>query len=189
MQSQFNRLFFALWPDAATRAAAYQTAQDLRAKHQTKGYLVKPERYHITLHFLGDYVPAEIETAALQAAGQVKAAPFTLKLDRAGCFRNRQIPCWLGPWETPPGMTALYQQLHAALTAAQITPERLRFAPHLTIIRDAKRPVPHTPITPVVWEIREFVLIRSLLQKQPAEYAVLARYSLAPGAPGMLPPV
>lgn len=185
-----NRLFFALWPDDAVRTACAQAARDLKLRVQPGGYLIRPERYHITLLFLGDFVPAEKEAAARQAASLLRAAPFTLALDRAGSFsRNRQIPWWLGTRETPVGLSALYHDLREALVGAGVQPDRMKFVPHLTVIRDAHRALPDTAIKPVSWGVKEFVLIRSLLQRQPVEYELLGRWPLVEGAqaPGKSP--
>lgn len=174
-----NRLFFALWPDEATRERAHQAAGDLQQRHRPGGYLIRPQRYHITLIFLGEDVAAEQEVAAQRAAATVRSEPFTLTLDRAGGFRNRKVPCWLGPQEPPVALAQLFLRLNAALGEASVTPQRATFVPHLTIIRDAKRTLPSTAIEPIPWAVSEFVLIRSALQRQPPEYEVVERYPLA----------
>ncbi len=178
-----NRLFFAICPDEATRTRAHAAASALHERHRPGGYLIKPHRYHITLLFLGDFVPPEQEALALQAATTVRSPPFSLVLDRAGGFRNRKVPCWLGPQRPPAALELLYGRLHAAMIKAQITPERLRFVPHLTIIRDARHTLPSTEIAPITWPIDDFVLIRSVLNTHPPEYQVLGRYPLDPAAP------
>ncbi|MGH8528682.1 MAG: RNA 2',3'-cyclic phosphodiesterase [Nevskiales bacterium] len=177
-----NRLFFALWPDDTTRMRVHQAASALQEQHRPGGYLIRPQRYHITLIFLGDFVPPEQEAAALTAASAVNGQPFALTLDRAGGFRNRKVPCWLGPERPPAALELLYRNLHSALVDARIKPERLRFVPHLTIIREAKHTLPSTAIKPIDWPIHEFVLIRSVLQRQPPEYEILGRYPLDPSA-------
>ncbi|MGH8530788.1 MAG: RNA 2',3'-cyclic phosphodiesterase [Nevskiales bacterium] len=178
-----NRLFFALWPDDATRVHAHAAAAALQEQQHPGGYLIKPQRYHITLLFLGDFVPPEQEALALQAAATVKIPPFSLRLERAGGFRNRKVPCWLGPEHPPAVLELLHKDLHMAMMRAQVKPERLRFVPHLTIIRDAKHTLPSTAVKPIEWLIHEFVLIRSVLQRQPPEYQILRRYPLDPSAP------
>ena len=69
-----NRLFFALWPNEAVRTACHSAAKQLNIRLPSGGYLSKPERYHITLLFLGDRVPKAQEEAALKAAAMVRAA-------------------------------------------------------------------------------------------------------------------
>ena len=175
---ELNRLFFALWPGESVRASCSEAARDLRVRMQPSGYLSAPERYHITLLFLGDTVSPEQQVLALQAAASVHAPPFNLKLDSASSFRNKQIPWWLGPREPPVELNLLQERLHEAMTAARVVPERMRFVPHLTILRDARTPLPTTAIKPVEWKVDEFVLLRSRLDVQPMRYEILGRWPL-----------
>lgn len=179
-----NRLFFALWPDDSVRVAVHQAAKALKLKMQPRGYLSALERYHITLIFLGDFVSAANEAAAMQAAGRVQAAPFQLDLDTAGSFKNNHIPWWLGARETPEALHQLYRQLHERLVAAQVLPERMKFTPHLTILRDAGIALPKTPVPSIPWAVEEFVLVRSRLDLKPIRYELLGRWPLT-GADGV----
>ncbi|SFF39291.1 2'-5' RNA ligase [Fontimonas thermophila] len=177
-----NRLFFALWPSAAVRQACAEAARGLRMRMQPTGYLSPPDRYHITLLFLGDFVPADKEAAARQAASLVRSPPFALRLDQAGSFRNRAIPWWLGMRELPPQLERLHERLRDAMLRVGVTPDRMRFVPHLTVVRDAGKPLPPTPVTPIDWAVDEFVLVRSRLDRNPVEYELLGRWPLT-GAP------
>lgn len=173
-----NRLFFALWPDDAVRAAALEAARDLKVRMQPGGHLTRPEMLHVTLAFLGNTLSAEQEAAARECAEQVRAAPFTLVLDHAGSFRQDKIPWWLGARETPPALAALHRQLHTLLLRAKIAPERERFMPHLTVLRDAGQRLPTTPVRPIRWEVSDFVLMRSRMDLQPVIYELLGHWSL-----------
>lgn len=183
-----NRLFFALIPDEATRAACAEAARDLKTRMQPDGYLLKPERYHITLPYLGDYVSTEQEAAAKQVAQLVSFPPFTLTLDQASSFKNSEIPWYLAPLEAPPELTLLHDHLRDVLRKSGVTVDRMRFTPHLTVVRNATVGLPPTRIKPVVWQVKEFVLIRSVLHGQPAEYQVLGRWSLNGTTPPNGPP-
>lgn len=183
-----NRLFFALWPDEATRAACAQAARDLKTRMQPDGYLLKPERYHITLPYLGDYVSPEQEAAALKVAQLVSLPPFNLTLDQANSFRNREVPWYLAPLEVPAELTLLHDHLRDALKGAGVVVERMRFVPHLTVVRNATVQLPPTRIKPVEWQVREFVLVRSVLHDQPAEYQILGRWPLNGVMPRNQPP-
>lgn len=175
---QLNRLFFALWPDETVRSASREAARQLNLRLQPGGYLSSPERYHLTLLFLGDQVLPQHERAARLAVDALRAAPFDLCFDQAGSFRNKSIPWWLGPRQVPAGLTRLQERLRESLQRAQVPVDRMRFVPHLTIARDARRVLPVTPIAPIVWPVREFVLIRSHLDRQPVEYEILQRWAL-----------
>ncbi|MFT4047117.1 MAG: RNA 2',3'-cyclic phosphodiesterase [Solimonas sp.] len=176
-----NRLFFALWPGEAVRAACHAAARQLNLRLPSGGYLGAPERYHITLLFLGDHVPKPQEAAALRAAALVRAAPFTLTLDYASSFRNREIPWWLGARAEPQALSDFYGRLRDAVVQAGVSLERMRFVPHLTIVRNAKIALPPTPVEPIRWDVAEFALIRSRLDHKPVSYEVLGRWPLLDG--------
>ncbi len=180
---QLNRLFFALWPEATAREACRDAARQLNIRLASSGRLTSAERYHLTLLFLGDQVPAAREAAAIEAAGRVQAPPFTLTLDQAGSFKNREVPWWLGPREAPPELGLLHERLREALQRAGVPPERMRFVPHLTIVREAAQILPPTPVAPISWDVREFVLIRSRLDLQPMRYEIVGRWPLRADAP------
>jgi 2'-5' RNA ligase len=79
----------------------------------------------------------------------------------------------------------LGQQLRK--TVSHLSRERNSgFTPHLTIGRQASQRLRPTLITPITWQVKEFVLIRSILHEYPARYETLGRFPLR-GAP--LPPM
>ena len=173
--AEANRLFFALWPDDATRAACAAVARDLKLRMQPGADLLQPEHYHITLPYLGDAVSEEQQQAALQVAQRVSLPPFTLTLDQAGSFKNRDVPWYLCPQQTPPELGLLHDHLRDALRVDGVTVQRKHFVPHLTVVRNASVALPLTQIRPVQWRVLEFVLIRSV---QPGEYQLLGRWPL-----------
>lgn len=176
---KLNRLFFALWPDAAVRAACLDAQRDLKLRNSiTGGKWTAVERLHLTLLFLGSAITAEQEAAVLAVAARVQSPPFTVNLDHAGCFRKKSPPWWLGTRNVPAELTALLVQLNAGLLEARVSPDRERFAAHVTILRDAPRTLPETAIKPIAWDVRDFVLVRSHLERQPAEYEVVGRWPL-----------
>lgn len=161
-----------------------QAAREIKLRSQPGGTLSTPELLHLTLVFLGDFVDVEQQARACEAAARVRAAPFTLKLDCAGSFRNnKQIPYWLAPREKSAPLELLYRELREKIVAAGVMPDRMKFVPHLTIIRDTQRPLPDTAIKPIVWEVQEFVLLRSLLHQRPVTYEVLGRWPLIEASP------
>lgn len=175
-----HRLFFALWPDEATRARMAEAAAALKAQQRPSGRWIKPHRYHLTLQFLGDHpaLPEALARQACVAADTVSTPAFDLTLDHAGSFRNRSIPWWLGCHEPPAPLLQLWRAIDVALRGYGIVPkESSRLVPHVTVLRDASAPLPATPIAPIVWPIVEFVLIHSRLGAR-SEYALLQRWPL-----------
>ncbi|RDZ28259.1 RNA 2',3'-cyclic phosphodiesterase [Lysobacter silvisoli] len=180
--TDIHRLFFALLPDAATRARIADQASALRDRHQAGGRLIGAHRYHLTLQFLGDADRFDEQRAqAAQTAGAgVVASAFDLPLDRAGSFRNRSIPWWLGCERTPPQLQALWERLGLALAKRGVRVEGgSALTPHVTIVRDAAGALhPPVGIEPILWRVRDFALIHSQLGSRNA-YTVLGQWPLA----------
>ncbi|WP_342315577.1 RNA 2',3'-cyclic phosphodiesterase [Lysobacter sp. FW306-1B-D06B] len=176
---ELHRLFFALWPDDALRARIAATAGALVQAHAPGGRALKPDRYHVTLQFLGDFrpLPETLLASARAAADSVRAAAFELPLDQLGSFRGSDV-WWLGSQETPEGLRRLWDALGRALAQQRVpVKSAASFVPHLTIQRDVRRHLAPTPVPALSWPVREFVLIDS----QPGRgtpYDVVGRWSL-----------
>src|SRR6266478_6212584 len=91
------RLFFALWPDPATRAAIAALARDVG--RETDGRAVAADNVHLTLIFLGEQ-PAEIVPQLCASGAAIEFSAFRLALDEVDCWRKTGI-AWLGASETP----------------------------------------------------------------------------------------
>jgi 2'-5' RNA ligase len=177
---EVHNLFFALWPDEATRARIASAVETLRAGPVPQGRWIKPSRYHLTLQFLGEHpaLPEDLIGCADRAAARVDAAAFDIDLDIAGSFGNTRIPCWLGSSEPPPGLRVLHDALGTALREAGCrVVGGTSFTPHLTILRDADRPLQARLAMPLRWRVEEFVLIHSRTQPI-APYRACGRWRL-----------
>lgn len=178
---ELHRLFFALMPDGTTRDGLHHAALQLHATNPSGGRLVNPRRYHLTLQFLGDFdgLPQALVAGACAAAAKVKVAPFTLLLDRAGGFRNRSIPWWLGPAGEVPGLASLWHELGLELARAGVrVPGAQGFRPHVTVLRDASHVLPETLIAPVTWYVDRFALVCSVPGGK-SSYTALGTWPLA----------
>lgn len=173
-----NRLFFALWPGAAVREVIAQAARDLRVRMPSGGRAVDPERFHLTLAFLGNAVSASQQAALLAAAGGLRVPRFDLRLDTAGSFRKPQGPWWLGCSRPPEMLRTLHDRLRDLALACGISADRGRFVPHVTIARQAQASLPPTRVQPIDWTACEFMLVRSLLDAQAPAYEILGRWPL-----------
>jgi 2'-5' RNA ligase len=176
-----HNLFFALWPDADVRAQIDATARHLKQVHAPSGRWIKPHRYHLTLHFLGEHVnlPADLVAAACAAGDRVSGRAFDFALDRAASFANRKIPWWLGCRELAPGLAQLRDGISAGLRASGYgIRDEVDAVAHVTILRDADRALPATPIAPIKWAVGEFVLIDSRLGHE-SSYTLMRRWALS----------
>ena len=167
------RLFFALWPDDATRDALNRTGKWL---HQHwGGRRMRAETVHITLAFLGE-TPSDRVDDLVACAENVGTDAYDLVLDQAGYWRHNRIG-WLGASETPPQHFDLVRALATGLQQAGFPVDARPHVPHVTLLRNSRGgEVP--ACTPVVWPIREFVLVQSDLDADGAHYEVIRRWEL-----------
>jgi 2'-5' RNA ligase len=151
------RLFFALWPDEAAARRLAELSGSLAAR--SAGKPVPLEKVHLTLAFLGELAPVRAE-AARQAAAQVRSRAFALELDEVGSFRSARV-AWAGCVHPPPALEALQRGLAAALRSRDFVLEERPFAAHVTLARKTGKAIARAPMAPIVWQAREFTLVRS----------------------------
>ena len=150
------KLFFALWPDAATRdmldgvaAQAHQTA---------RGKRVPREALHLTLSFLGATPLSRLDALRAIAAG-VRGKSFTLTLDRLGCWSPQKI-VWLGIKQIPPALAQLAADVRIALDAGGFRFDARTYVPHVTRVRHADcGGMGETTV--VQWGVQNFALLAS----------------------------
>src|SRR5690606_35642790 len=86
-----RRIFFALWPDDATRGAIERACRD--AVRRSGGRPTAKRNLHLTVAFLGMLEPEALELAA--AVPPIGIGPFEIELDRIGYFEGSRV-LWLG---------------------------------------------------------------------------------------------
>jgi 2'-5' RNA ligase len=174
-----DRLFFAIFPDPATAAGIARHADTLRAAQQLSGRPLAPERFHITLHHLGDHagVRRDIVAMAGEAAEAITASPFEVTFDRAASFHNGgNNPFVLQGGEGLDALKAFQRDLGLAMARAGLGKlVDKSFTPHVTMLYD-KRLIAEQPIAPVRWSVGGFTLIHSLLGR--TEHIVLGNWAL-----------
>jgi RNA 2',3'-cyclic 3'-phosphodiesterase len=151
------RLFLALWPEVATRTGlvAWQHcwAWPPRAAR------VRPERLHMTLHFLGD-VPAERLPALIRGVDTPTEA-FDLQFGRAELWPGGIAV--LRPRHTPPALVRLHDGLGAALRRLELPVESRPFRAHVTLARRAAGATPPKHGPELGWPVDAgYALVRSL---------------------------
>jgi 2'-5' RNA ligase len=166
------RLFFALWPDDAARAALANWSR--RIHRVTGGRPTRAETIHQTLAFLGDCEPARLAEVEA-AAGRVHPRRFELLLDRAGVWNHNHI-AWAGTSAVPPELDALVAELRAALAEVRFAFERRPFVPHITLVRKARPGDVLPALEPIRWPVAGFVLVRSVLRPDGSDYALQGRW-------------
>lgn len=174
-----DRLFFAIFPDPETAGGVAERAERLRATHGLSGRPLAPERFHITLHHLGDHagVRRDIVAMAVEAAETLTTPRFDVTFDRAASFHNGgNNPLVLQGGEGLEALKAFQRDLGLAMARAGLG--RLvdkAFTPHVTLLYD-RRLIAEEPVAPVTWTVGGFTLIHSLLGR--TEHIPLARWAL-----------
>ena len=170
-----QRLFFALWPDAGLQRELFRFGQRLQT--ECGGRVVAARHIHLTLAFLGDIPSARIPE--LRGVMQsVSAAKFKLELARAG-YWSRSSLAWIAPDPVAPELDLLVKQLRTALSHSDFIVDERPFAPHVTLVRNAKRKPGTDPGRMACeWAVSDFVLMRSRLFPSGPHYSELLRTPL-----------
>jgi 2'-5' RNA ligase len=161
-----HRLFYALWPDDATRAAL------ARIQGAMHGRRTPFQNLHMTLAFLGQQ-PSERLPLLQQLLADLPKTEIPLVMDRIGYFPRNRI-AWIGMHAVPVALTALQRSLMQDLERHEIRlkPES-SFKPHVTLARDSTAP-PEILFNPIHWQATKFALVRSTTELNGACYQVLA---------------
>jgi RNA 2',3'-cyclic 3'-phosphodiesterase len=178
--SETHRLFFALMPDEAERQHISDVATSLQQQHpELHARWVKAERFHATLNFLGDFpeLPEELVEQAKSAADSLNAASFAWTLDYAASFRGREPPCVLRSTTVPTLLLVLWQNMNKALVKVGLHRHiEHQFTPHVTLAYARRELSGATPVTPVAWPVKHFVLVHNVVGK--GNYQLLGRWAL-----------
>lgn len=151
------RLFFALWPDAATRAALAGLQRP--PGRQAGGVPVAPENLHLTMAFLG-MQPAHLLPAIGTVLNRLTLPDMTLQVDRYGYFPRARI-AWAGMSRPPEALVALHEDLGTAIRQCGIGYDQpSAFRPHITLMRHAAQGCASDP-APVCWRTPQLALVQS----------------------------
>ena len=172
------RLFFALWPpeDLQAKLAAWAN------KAAGKGRAMRRENIHLTLAFLGATEPALLAVIS-ERARAVRFEHLQLRLDRVVYWKHNHI-VWCGPDEDPPALTAMVADLRAKLDAAAIRFDPKPFVSHLTLVRKSLGLAGAPRWKPLVWDVRDFALVRSVPVDGGVRYEVMERFAAQGGETG-----
>src|SRR5207245_2498957 len=125
-----------------------------------KASVVRPERLHVTLHFLGD-VPPERVLDLRYVLGPIRALPFDLNFTRHEMWQHGMAV--LRPDNSPTQLRRLHGRIGLALAEIGVKSEDRVYRPHVTLARRAGGATPPLPAPDVKWEMRDgFVLVQTL---------------------------
>ncbi len=180
-----RRLFFALWPDEAQRAAlVHATAKTVR---HCGGRPVPESNLHVTLAFLGS-VPesrvGELSAIARRVAADFPrdALPLVINLEGFEHWVKPQLLTVLQGKEEPgapaSGPAALARVLGSEVAAAGFSPDLKPFRVHVTVARKVTR-APHSgEMRKVEWRFDAFALVESRTLAEGPVYSVIESHVL-----------
>lgn len=182
-----DRLFFAVIPDSQAIKAIRQCTNQLQSRYRVSNRsIIIDGRLHISLLGLGDFVgePKKLVEIVSHAAAMVSLSAFDACFDQVLTFGNpksdplKSKPCVLVGSADNTGLMTLQRSLIASLQ--KIMPfdrSPPSFNPHITVLYD-RQLVPTADVTPITWQVKEFVLVRSLIGDNRRPYDILARWPL-----------
>lgn len=132
------RLFFALWPSDACRAALARAAAP--AILAVDGLPVPPGNFHVTLAFLGS-VPGRTFAQLVQAAGQGAWPAVELAFDRVEYWAKPRVVVAM-PLAIPDSGRAIEARLWQSVAPLGFARDDRPWRPHLTLARKVRRPPP-----------------------------------------------
>lgn len=140
------------------------------------GRRMRDDTLHMTLAFLGE---TDVENLPHLLAPPADLAPpaFTLALDDWGCWKGGIG--WAAPSRTPEPLRGLASDLRGWLRDADFRLEARAFAPHVTLVRDARLAALPGTMPPIGWRVDSYVLVRSRPAAGGSRYDVLGRWPLA----------
>ena len=147
-----------------------------------------PDSWHITLQFLGNATPEQLECLKVRL-GEVRAAAFPVELGELGCFDGAGV--FFADVTVTPQLAALERSMVAATGPCGFAVETRPFHPHITLarakgqgrgteLRDLQSKVRNQPAF-TRFMAREFVLYESHLGTDGARYEARLRVPLARG--------
>ncbi|MEO6172028.1 MAG: 2'-5' RNA ligase family protein, partial [Arenimonas sp.] len=157
-------------------------ADELRLANNLNGSWVSSERYHMTLHHLGQFpkVRPDLVSRAIAAANKIQAQKFDITLDQFMNFDSKigKYPCVLTSESDSLELQKFWQLLKNNLFALKLGQHVTNsFKPSVTMLY-SRQPVTTTLLVkPVNWQVSDFVLIESLVGK--SEHIELGRWPLS----------
>lgn len=143
--------------------------------------------YHLTLAFLGEVPPSQVEDAVLAGRG-VQVAPFELEVGGVGTFPQRgkrRRVLWAGVRDAPT-LAVLERRLRRELEAAGFALEKRPFHAHVTLARitDCEGAdvddwlARNSGLVERPFRVTSFHLIESVPGQHGREYRVLRSFAL-----------
>lgn len=152
---------------------------------------VAPEKFHITLKFMGE-VNEGVFMDATQALSEVRWDPFNIRLNGVDWFGDAKKPRLLyAGVEAGPDLNMLRERVDSTLARLGLAAENRKFTPHVTLAYLRGLPVhevmafiqSHNLFHTDPFEVSHFCLYSSQMKKGGSEYTVESAYGYDGGDP------
>ena len=134
-----RRLFVAIDISEGARNAAASHVEKVKSESvRAKVSLEKPEKFHVTINFIGNTPGEEVVGIGNALASIAMATPrFELMLADTGVFPSRRAAriLWLGVVGQIESLESIADNLQTVLKARGFPQEERAFKPHITIAR------------------------------------------------------
>ena len=141
---QSIRTFIALELPPTVLSLLRTVQQDLK-QLKIRARWVRPENIHLTLKFIGDTKPGDIDPISAAMAGAAnRISPVTLAVRGIGVFPTPKRPrvIWVGLGGDIRSLLALQSRLEDKLAATGVAKDQRSFKAHLTLGRIKQAPGP-----------------------------------------------
>ena len=168
------RLFYAAWPDEATRAALVE----VRDKVECPGARPVPaEDLHMTLVFVGEVAPRSL-SALREASNELVCPSCEVLLDHFWALKFGRLILGAGG-KAPRALQDMHQRLIGLVRPYAAKPIRSvrEFRPHVTLWRRAREIKRLPPAPELEFHITGFSLARSTLASSGSKYETLAHWT------------
>lgn len=131
------RAFIAVEIPPHIQQAIHKATSNLRSELGAAIRWVSPENIHLTLKFLGDISPAQVDALTQMLRAQADSVPaFDVEVGGLGSFPDvkRARVLWVG-LHAPAELAALSRGIESACARLGYESEKRGFSPHLTIGR------------------------------------------------------
>lgn len=175
------RVFFAIWPDNTAQAQLGGLVKRLRLESLCGGRKTKAENIHLTLVFLGNVDSARVEVLCRVADGirGFEARAFDFAIEEIHYWKHNRV-IYAAPRNIPAELTDLVCVLKARLSAAGFSLEQRAYAPHITLMRNARcEEIMPELAEPIIWRAREWLLIKSEQASDGSIYSPIFRWPLS----------
>jgi 2'-5' RNA ligase len=181
----FDRLFFAVFPEARIAAQIESSAKQFLTEHSISSKPLAANRFHVSLNLVdeSDGLSSDVVAKASSAADTVHVAPFEISLNQVTTFQRKNglnQPLVLLVDEGKAQLRTLLSALLSGLCGFPVVEKSiLGFKPHLTLLY-SNQSVTHQ-IDSISWTVRDFALVHSLVGR--TQYKILGRWPLDGRAP------